>query len=520
VGFGLAVGLGVVRSLNLPRLDRVSPMKMKTFPESQAQPVAPAVYPRPQLPPRSWVARWFCRSVVWVILASVSGRIVPVLAEEAVGAERTIASDQERQFWAFQRPRRTVAPVVITRAWVRQPIDAFILARLERHGVSPSPPAARAAWLRRVSYDLIGLPPTSAEVEAFLQDSGAGGEERAVDRLLASPRFGERWASLWLPLARYAEDQAHQVGDDTKYFYPNAWRYRAWVIDAFNQDMPYDQFLQRQIAADLIDGTNTVHRAALGFLGLGPKYYNRDRLDVMADEWEDRVDTVTRGMLGLTVACARCHDHKFEPVTMRDYYALAGVFASTRMLNARPDGAPEDEKADAKTMAEGTVHVVAEGERKPVHIFLRGQSERPGPEVERSFPSVLSLPSDRAFLEGSGRRELARMIARAENPLVARVWVNRVWGALFGQPLVASPSNFGHSGTPPTYPELLDDVAARFVEQGWSTKQLMRELVLSATYRQATGDGSLAAPTETTDGLGRRDRGVDQWAALAGAAAH
>src|SRR5205823_5502916 len=210
--------------------------------------------------------------------------------------------------------------------------------KLEEAGLSPSGPAPAAVYIRRATYDLTGLPPTPEDVEAFIRDRSLRAKEKLVDRLLDSPTFGERMASLWLPLARYAEDQAHQVGSDTQYFYPNAYKYREWVINAFNRDLPYDQFILCQLAADKIENCAPQNLAALGFIGLGPKYYNRDRLDVKADEWEDRVDTVTRSFLGLTVACARCHDHKFDPITTRDYYALAGVFASTKMINKAPSG--------------------------------------------------------------------------------------------------------------------------------------------------------------------------------------
>src|SRR5205823_173365 len=174
--------------------------------------------------------------------------------------------------------------------------------KLEEAGLSPSGPAPAAVYIRRATYDLTGLPPTPEDVEAFIRDRSLRAKEKLVDRLLDSPRFGERMASMWLPLARYAEDQAHQVGEDTKYFYPNAYKYRDWVIGAFNRDLPYDQFVRLQLAAEKPEDL-----AALGFLGLGPKYYDRGQLDVMSDEWEDRVDTVTRSFLGLTVSCARCH---------------------------------------------------------------------------------------------------------------------------------------------------------------------------------------------------------------------
>jgi len=243
--------------------------------------------------------------------------------------------------WAFIPPVRADLPDVALTTWPRNPIDRFILARLEEEkpAIIPSPEADRITLIRRVTYDLTGLPPTPEALDDYLADTGPDAYSRLVDRLLASPRFGERMASLWLPLARYAEDQAHQVGDDTTMAYPNAHLYREWVIDAFNRDLPYDQFLRFQLAADKIEGGKQ-HLAALGFLGLGPKYYNRNRLEVQADEWEDRVDTVTRTVLGLTVACARCHDHN-EAERPADAVRLPGRPCARRASVGDHHGDPE-----------------------------------------------------------------------------------------------------------------------------------------------------------------------------------
>jgi hypothetical protein len=419
---------------------------------------------------------------------------------------------KERQFWAFQTPQPQPRPAVRQRDWPVQPLDFFVLARLEQAGLQPAPAADRRTLIRRLTLDLTGLPPSPEDAEAFVHDPRGDAYARLVDRLLAAPRFGERLASIWLPLARYAEDQAHQVGSDTKAFYPNAWRYREWVINAFNHDLPYDQFLRLQLAADKLAGTDRDDLAALGFLGLGHKYYSRGSLAVQADEWEDRVDTVTRAMLGLTVACARCHDHKFEPVTARDYHALAGVFASTRLVNLRPDGKPEDGKTEAAKMDPGTLHIVEDAEVKNLNVFIRGDVNQKGPEVPRGFLRVLSEGETATFSEGSGRRELAEAIASADNPLTARVLVNRVWGLLMGQPLVGTPSNFGHSGDTPTHPGLLDDLTARFVAGGWSVKDLVREIALSAAYRQAsavTGNQSSASSRKGADS-GHADNTANQ----------
>ncbi len=396
------------------------------------------------------------------------------------------------------------------------------MARLERTGLTPSPEADRRTLVRRVTFDVTGLPPTPDEVTQFLEDKRTGAYERLVQRLLDSRRFGERMASMWLPLARYAEDQAHQVGDDTMYFYPNAYKYRDWVIGAFNRDLPYDQFVRLQLAADKIDkilkaapAAKDSDLAALGFLGLGPKYYDRGKLGVMADEWEDRVDTVTRTFLGLTVSCARCHDHKFDPITARDYYALAGVFASTKMVNRKPDGQAEKGDVKADKMNPGTLHVVEDGAATNLNVFIRGNVEQKGPLVERRFLRVLCDSEPPPFKEGSGRGDLAGAIASRENPLTARVIVNRVWGLLFGRPLVDTPSNFGRRGSLPTHPEMLDDLAVRFMDGGWSIKSLVREIALSSAYRQGSASDAkkaeIDAPNLLLWRMNRRRLTVEQW---------
>lgn len=393
---------------------------------------------------------------------------------------------RERQFWSFQPPQEHARPDISRKDWPARQIDYFILKELEGQGIAPSPRASERALIRRLSFDITGLPPAPGEVDGFLNDSSPGAYDRLVERLLSSPRFGERLASMWLPLARYAEDQAHQVGKDTKYFYPHAYKYREWVIKAFNGDLPYDQFLKLQLAADAYQAA-AEDLAALGFIGLGPKYYNRNRLDVLVTEYEDRVDTVTRAMLGLTVACARCHDHKFEPITMEDYYAMAGVFAGTKMVNKPPGGEPEKKDVQADKMDPSTLHIVEDKGATNLNIFVRGDVDRKGPVVERRFLRILSEGEPEPFSdENSGRKELAEAIGSPENPLTARVFVNRVWAEFFGQPLVSSPSNFGHSGEKPSHPELLDDLAARFMANGWSTKWLVREIALSSTYQQSS----------------------------------
>jgi hypothetical protein len=451
------------------------------------------------------------------------GAVDPRVATSSTGglnatnssAEPKIDFQKARQFWAFQPPRRHDAPPVRNLDWPRRRIDQFILAGLENVGLGPSPPAARRSWLRRVSFDLVGLPPRPEEVEAFCADRSPVAEEKVVERLLVSPHYGERWARLWLDVARYAEDQAHIVGDDKSLTYPNAYLYRDWVIRALNAEMPYDRFVTLQLAADLAEPSDSSSHVALGFLGLGPKYYDRRRLEVMADEWEDRVDVVGRGLLGLTVACARCHDHKYDPIPTEDYYALAGVFASTRMTNQPLDAKCEKKPDGDAKQPKDALHVVHEGTPTDLNVFVRGDVNTKGPAVPRHFLHVLCAGEPTAFKQGSGRLELARAIASRDNPLTARVIVNRTWAQFFGRPLVGTPSNFGALGERPSHPELLDDLAVRFMEAGWSLKWLHREITLSATYGQDSLEDSRPPGIDVENRLlgrmNRRRLSVEAW---------
>ncbi|MDE2682257.1 MAG: DUF1549 domain-containing protein, partial [Verrucomicrobiota bacterium] len=226
-----------------------------------------------------------------------------------------------REWWAFQPPTKAELPQVKQSAWPSRRIDHFVLAKLEAKKLSPSPAATKHTLARRLYLDLTGLPPTPEKMRAFLGDETGSAYEMLVEKLMHRTAYGERLASMWLNKARYAEDQAHQVGGNTALFYPNAFKYRKWVIDAFNNDLPYDNFIRKQLAADLEKHKSVTDLPALGFIGLGHKFYNRNRLTVKAEEWSEQVDTLTRAFLGLTVACAQCHDHKYDPVTQKDYYA-------------------------------------------------------------------------------------------------------------------------------------------------------------------------------------------------------
>ncbi len=416
----------------------------------------------------------------WIMMGVPDPREGEVVRPETPKIEFASA----REFWSFKPPTRHQALAISNSQFVKKPHDSFVLARLNEAGLKPSVRADRHTLARRLHLTLLGIPPTSEELDSFISNSSPNSYDAMVDRVLASPHFGERMARLWLDISRYAEDQAHIVGNNGSLLYPNAYLYRDWVINAFNDDMPYDDFVRLQLAADLIAPKEQSQYVALGFVGLGPKYYRRNDPEVMADEWENHVDTLSRGLLGLTVACARCHDHKYDPIPTTDYYSLAGVFASISMFN-RPinDKNEKNKNGEAKNPVDA-VHIVKEAKPTDLNVQIRGDVKNKGEIVQRGFPQILSAGLHAKFNEGSGRRELAEQIVRRDNPLTARVIVNRVWGLLFGKPIVRTPSNFGTLGKPPTHPKLLDDLSVRFMENGWSIKWLCREIILSSTWQQ------------------------------------
>lgn len=450
----------------------------------------------------AWLAAWLF--VAW-----------PSATASDTAKPASIDWDKAREWWAYQPPQKAKLPSVSNRAWPSQRLDHFILAKLDAKRLTPSAQAPKRVLVRRLYLDLTGLPPTPSEMAAFLNDETGDAYERLAEELMQRKSFGERLASMWLNNVRYAEDQAHQVGANTAFFYPNAFRYREWIIDAFNNDIPYDDFIRKQLAADLIKDTPDGDLPALGYIGLGHKYYNRGRLDVKAEEWAEQVDTLTRSLLGLTVACAQCHDHKYDAFTQKDYYALAGIFASTDLVDRMADGSEikKDTEADKKRI--GTIHMVRDNKPQDLHVFLRGNTETKGDLVPRRFLRVLSKNEPKPFTQGSGRLELAESIVSPDNPLTGRVIVNRVWAMFFGRGLVSTPSNFGRLGAKPSHPALLDDLAVRFVENGWSTKQLIREIVLSSTYRQSsdeTANNKAIDPDNTNFWrMNRRRLSVEQW---------
>jgi mono/diheme cytochrome c family protein len=591
-----------------------------------------------------------------------SGAVWPAGAPKAPASPPYVITAQQRAFWSFQPVHKPAVPEVKDKAFVRSPIDAFVLSKLEAKGLKPARPADKRVLIRRATLDLTGLPPAPEEVDAFLKDQSADAFAKVVDRLLASPRYGERWGRYWLDVARYSDDKLNSTAEEP---YPNAFRYRDWVIQAFNRDMPYDLFVKSQIAGDLLKSDDPLaYQPGLGFYALSPE---------MQDE---RVDATTRGFLGLTVACAQCHDHKFDPIPQKDYYSLQGVWSSTELTQVplapkdvvekwdgqkkaidklqerlksftdeqtdqlggilagqtarfllasrklAPDtdldretlermtqylsssqkehpflkrwfelaakNAPQaefeaaarefqakveevneekhlvDEKnkiklglnpsRNAMSQADlfslsiehynlwrdlfaasqkdaggarrtpdgvfyygsGKIDRFLSGEWKrrleslkselaelkkalpPQYPFLQTIKDRPNPSdvrlairgdvnnrgdlVPRHMPSILCESDPKPFTKGSGRLELAEGIADPQNPLTARVIVNRIWQHHFGRGIVETASNFGANGSRPTHPELLDYLASRLVENKWSIKAVHREIMLSAVY--------------------------------------
>ncbi len=384
------------------------------------------------------------------------------------GSAQTAAgsADAWKSHWAFQPIRKPPLPQVAQYDWPRSPVDFFIAAKLSSESLTPSGPADRRTLIRRASFDVTGLPPTAEEVEQFVADPDPQAFDRMVERLLASPHYGERWARHWLDVARYADTKGYLFTQDRRY--PNAYRYRDWVVRALNEDLPYDQFLVDQIAADRLPSAGDKRPlAAMGFLTVGRRFLGNPH-----DIIDDRLDVLVRGTMALTITCARCHDHKFDPIPTKDYYSLYGVLASSIEPN---------EPADLMTLADAEQPVAP-------HVFVRGNAGNPGDAVPRQFLSAIAGGNRQPFGPGSGRLDLARAIASPDNPLTARVIVNRVWLNYFEHGLVRTPSDFGLRSQPPSHPALLDYLAASLIEHDWSLKDLHRMILKSATYQQASLD--------------------------------
>jgi hypothetical protein len=440
--------------------------------------------------------------------------------------------------WSFRPVRTPALPPVRATAWPANEVDRFILSRLEEKRLVPSGPADKRTLIRRATFDLLGLPPTPEEIESFLADSSPQAFDRVIERLLASPHYGERWGRHWLDAARYADS----AGNATDFPVPQAWRYRNYVISAFNRDKPYDQFLREQIAGDLLPSSGEQDKVekivATGFIALSrrPGLYPEREPHLTI---EDTLETLGRSVLGLSVGCARCHDHKFDPVTTEDYYALYGIFQSTRypfpgsehaegsayqrdlvplipaseaqailgpwkkrlaeaeealeqaraLRSTSPDARRKRDQVIAQRPVLEEAYALAEGPPSNARIQRRGDPLALGPEVPRRFLSALGGAALPPTDTGSGRRQLAEWLTDPSNPLTARVMVNRIWLHHFGRGLVRTADDFGARGSGPTHAELLDYLAARFIESRWSIKQLHRLLMSSRTYQMAgSGD--------------------------------
>jgi hypothetical protein len=447
-----------------------------------------------QMPPKGKLApqeidvltRWVKAGVPWTETAAAPA---PLPASQGM----TI-TEQDRAYWAYRPIERPQVPPVKNGSWPRQPIDAFILAPLEAKGLSPAPPADRLALVRRVHYDLIGLPPTPDEVDAFVRDPAPDAYERLVDRLLESPHYGEKWARHWLDIVRYAETDGFEF-DRAK---PFIWRYRDYVIAAFNNDKPYDRFIREQIGGDQLDEVTPEALIATGYYGLGQWDSGAaDRLLQRYDVLDGIVSTTGQAFLGMSLGCARCHDHKKDPIPQRDYYRLLAYFHNIADIGGK--GGLKRVSVPGKPPATIDVRCVSERDQGPTHFLIRGNPRAKGEEVQPGFPEVLprSPPANAAKKSGAkeSRLELANWLADAKNPLTARVLVNRLWQHHFGRGIVPTPNDFGRLGEPPTHPELLDWLAAEFMHptqahgQGaaapWSIKRMHRLIMSSSAYRMS-----------------------------------
>ena len=481
---------------------------------------------------------------------------VPAVQPSAASSDHADFTEAEKSFWAFQPVVEPTVPAVENPGWAKTPIDRFVLAQLEAKGIRPAQASDKRTLIRRATIDLHGLPPTREEVAAFLADDSSGAFARVVERLLASPRYGERWGRHWLDVARYADSN----GMDDNLTYADAWRYRDYVIAAFNDDKPYDQFVREQLSGDLLTTWSDESRAesliATGFLMIGPKMLAEDDpVKQQMDIADEQLDTSARAFMGLTMGCARCHDHKYDPLRIADYYSLAGIFKSTgTMISYRVDSkwnatalksselnerlselereidahddvlvngnmekmSPEERERHEQSLGAAKreyasipkAMAVTEGKVEDLPIFLRGNHLTPGELAPRGFPRIFAGDRQRLISdEQSGRRELAEWLTGPDHPLTARVMVNRIWKWHFGQGIVRSPDNFGRLGERPDNQSLLDWLAIRFIENGWSVKAMHRLIMHSNTYRMSTASNHHALEVDPENRLlWRRDR--------------
>jgi mono/diheme cytochrome c family protein len=444
------------------------------------------------------LAAWVKAGAVWP-----GGEGTTPVAPAAVAAAKFTA--EQTGFWAFKPVKDRPPPPHQVAGWPASPLDQFLARKRAERGLSTTPPADKRTLIRRATFDLTGLPPAPPEIDAFLADDSPGAFARVVERLLASPHYGEHWGRHWLDVVRYAESTANDANAVMRY----AWRYRDYVVNAFNQDKPYDQFIVEQLAGDLLPTADARQRAerviATGFLMLGPKALaETDKEQVLLDIADEQIDVTGRAFLGLTLGCARCHDHKFDPIPTADYYALAGIFRGIEVLKDRVPNASMWQEWPLEVPGGPPLVVMAPKEGTPttLKVHLRGNRFTLGPTVPRRFPQVLA-GEDQPLLPTaqSGRLELARWIGSPANPLTARVMVNRIWQGHFGTGLVATSDNFGRRGDAPSHPELLDWLAARFVESGWSVKAMHRLLLLSSAYQMECNPNARGLAADPNDRL-------------------
>ncbi len=541
-----------------------------------------------QLPQESIdkLTAWVSAGVPW----PKDQRIKAVASKEESHIVPPTVNEETRRFWSFNKPERPAVPAV-DNPWIRDPVDRFILRRLNEAGLQPNQRASRQTLIRRAYYDLTGLPPTADQVAEYVADDSPNAWARLINRLLASPHYGEKWGRHWLDLVRFAETNSYER-DATK---PNAWRYRDYVIESFNKDKPYDEFLREQLAGDEIPDHTDEQLIATGFYRLGS--WDDEPVDAdqaLYDDLDDILTTTCQSMLGLTINCARCHDHKLDPISQDDYYSMLGFFAGVtryggpnrgrdlkysqvllgprekseqeeesfhefertlRKLNDHihhlereyekrlPGGVRDDFKYDQNRLSivekhspkiftpdelksyknakeernrlrdaspsrpKKTLAVTEVGSTpRKMHVLIRGNPHAPGDPVQPHFPRILDQPKpeihDPANGRTSGRRTaLADWITSRENPLTARVWVNRVWQYHFGRGLVTSPNNFGLEGNAPTHPQLLDWLAVELMDNGWRLKDLHRRIMNSATYQMSSAGNDEALAMDPTNKL-------------------
>jgi cytochrome c553 len=499
-----------------------------------------------QMPPKQALTESQVAVIVnWVKMGAPGPKDMPVISGQPVTASGAPVHDPtaeyprlRKQLWSWQPIKTGIAPTGPDQAWARDDIDLYVLAKQEEKDLHPSPDADKPTLIRRATFDLIGVPPTPQEIDAFVRDSSSTAFEKVVDRLLASPHFGERWGRHWLDVARYAESTG--MTRNLPYYY--AWRYRDYVIAAFNSDKPYNRFLTEQLAGDQLPANSPAERdqltIATGFLALGTKDFNeKNPQQFLMNNVDEQIDVTGRAILATTISCARCHDHKFDPIPTKEYYGLAGIFRSTQtftgLRRARPkmvaqefdndfllplsgyrggvttsaDDAPtvtqprrlRNQKAGAKgqqyaglftpikeePLAMGAKDVIYPSD---TNVLVRGDLDNVGPLANRGFLTIPCMATTPTVINPShsGRLELAEWITREDNPLTSRVVVNRIWRHLFGEGIVRSVDNFGMSGEQPDNPELLDYLASDFMKNGWSIKKMIRQIMLSSTYRQAS----------------------------------